>query len=129
MEWRSWIRDQLLADADVTAIVADRIYAAGSLQAAPEHKPFVVVRTGPLTRAVADATYADGSLWAHDAPGSYLAIDSLLAAMRNALVVEDASAGFIAVRWQGDSTELVDDGLGTITKNSSYRFVGRTVNA
>jgi hypothetical protein len=75
-----------------------------------------------LAEGVAHSQNAE--LWAHDQPGSYARIDAILAAVRGALVGQVALPGAVACRWQGDSQDLADDGLGTITRNSAFRLVG-----
>lgn len=79
-----------------------------------------------MTRELAEgvAHSQNAQIWAHDQPGSYQRIDSLLAAVRAALVGPVALPGAIACRWQGDSQDLADDGLGTITRNSAFVFIG-----
>lgn len=126
MDWRTWAYQKLIGDAAFTALVpAASVYGAGSLTQTPEKKPFVVLRFGPAIAApVPDTHYTELQVWAHDRPGDYLRIQEILAQAKTTLVGQIVSIGAIACRWQGDSNDLADDGLGTITRNSSFRLVG-----
>lgn len=131
MNWRAWIYDRLSTDAAVLALVpAQRIQAAGSLEARENVKPFIVFRLGADAPELndADAPYVtgqDAAVWVHDEPGSYKRIDTIIQAVRTALVGQVPTA--IAATWQGDSGELSDPDQGTIVRNSTYRLYGRAV--
>lgn len=127
MNWRQWIYTTLSAAGPVTAIVPSvRIISSGALTGRPNATPFLVVRVMPLTRELAEgvAHSQNAEIWAHDQPGSYARIDNVLAAVRAALVGQVALPGAVACRWQGDSGDLADDGLGTISRNSAFRCIG-----
>lgn len=129
MNWRAWLYSTLAANGAVTALVpAQRIHAAGSLEAREEVKPFIVIRLGFNAAELNEAdkpevTAQDSAIWVHDEPGSYKRIDAVLIAVRAALVGQVQTA--IACSWQGDSGELSDPDQGTIVRNSTYRLLGR----
>jgi hypothetical protein len=131
VNWRAWMYDKLTADAAVLALVpAQRIQAAGSLEARENVKPFIIFRLGSNVSELNDAdaphvTAQDAAVWVHDEPGSYKRIDTILEAVRAALVGQVPTA--IAATWQGDSGELSDPEQGTIVRNSTYRLYGRAV--
>ena len=127
MNWRQWIYQKLTADPAVIAIVpAARIYSAGALTGRVNTNPFLVIRMMPVNRELAEgvAHSQNVAIWAHDQPGSYARIDALLGAVRASLVGQVALPGAVACRWQGDSQDLADDGLGTITRNSAFVCMG-----
>lgn len=127
MNWRQWIYQTLSGNSGVTSLVpAPRIISSGALTGRQDANPFIVIRMMPMTRELGEgvAHSQNVEIWAHDQPGSYGRIDSILAAVRAALVGQVALPGAVACRWQGDSGDLADDGLATITKNSAFRCVG-----
>lgn len=127
MNWRQWIYQTLSSNVSVTSLVpANRILSSGALKGRIDANPFIVIRMMPMTRELAEgvAHSQNVQVWAHDQPGSYQRIDSVLAAVRAALVGVVALPGAHACRWQGDSQDLADDGLGTVTRNSAFVCIG-----
>lgn len=127
MNWRQWIYQSLTANGSITAIVpASRIFSSGALTGRIDANPFLVIRMMPSNMELSEgvAHSQNVAVWAHDQPGSYQRIDTLLGLVRATLVGQVASPGAIACRWQGDSQDLADDGLGTITRNSAFLCVG-----
>jgi len=129
VNWRAWLYQTLTAHPTVLSLVpAQRIHAAGSLEAREEVKPFIVIRLGfnfpELNEAdTPEITAQEAAIWVHDEPGSYKRIDAILDAVRAALVGQVPTA--VACSWQGDSGELADPDQGTIVRNSTYRLLGR----
>ena len=126
MDWRTWAYDTLTSD-PLWVIEGNAIptHGGGSLKKTPDDKPFVVLRFGPTIEAPVPGTdFTELQVWAHDDAGSYQRIGLILALAKSILVGQVAEVGAIACRWQGDSADLADDGLGTITRNSSFRLVG-----
>lgn len=94
-------------------------FGAGSLgDNPPTIRPFVVIRLLPrrstLKQGVANLQQVE--IWVHDNPGSYTRIDEMLDSLK--LMTSDL------VRWEGDSQDLSDQSWQTITKNSTFTFVG-----
>lgn len=127
MEWRTWAHARLAASTAVTSEVpVERIFGAGAIQGRPE-APFIQLRLNPVApvRAV-PARSTELLVYAHDDPGSYLRVDRILKAAREALEADVTDATGIAAEWQGDSPDLADDGYDTITRNSSFRLLDRS---
>lgn len=137
MDWRVWIPTKFKGDNNLLALVGgeENIYAAGSIDGTPEHKPFVVVQIGPeIPGPFKGVSVRNAVIWAHDETGTYMTVDALLLAMRRAFGIEVGDnfasvvePGAVGVRWTGDSTELVDDGYGTICRNAGFQLQGRTL--
>lgn len=126
MNWRTWIKETLSEDEDVTDIVpADRIISSG-LEHPPEARPFIIVRLFPVTtmlkEGIAHRQIADVSV--HDEPGSYVRIDACLSAVRTALAGPVASVGGVACEWQGDSSDSIDEGFKTLFRSATFRLIG-----
>jgi len=118
---RGLARDALLADA-VLASKLQGIFGAGSLTTPPPSKPYIVVRAGAAgTSAFRGVMFEDVSLWVHDDPGSYELIDELLEDTLRVMTNIPNGDGLFEFSWLGDSGELADDWLGTITRNGTYR--------
>lgn len=127
MDWRRWAYDRLVASAAVTSEVPiDRIFGSGAISGRPK-APFIQLRVGGDrgVRAV-PATDTEVLVYAHDDPGSYLRVDRILSAAREALTADVTEDTGISAEWQGDSPDLADDGYDTITRNSSYRLLERS---
>lgn len=124
MNWREWIYSRLVNDQDLTRIVPiPSIYGAGSIGDRPEGKPFIVIRMSP-TQVNRFSSVHNVTLWVHDEAGDYALIDQVIDLCKAALNrVLPKQPGGIVVEWTGDSTDLADDGYGTITRNSSYRLI------
>jgi hypothetical protein len=127
MNWRRWIYDTLRADAAVTTIVPQSsILGAGSITGRIDTKPFIIITKMPSipTVKVGTAYRLSVRVWAHDVPGSYQRIDSVLRAAQTALSVVVALPGAVRCEWQDSSQDLADDGFGTITRYSTFQCVG-----
>lgn len=126
MNWREWCWQTLAADEQLTALIPDKyIYGAGAVDVNPEQKPFVVLRFGVTTPQFQGAV-STGSVtaWAHDEPGDYARIDEVLGHVRRIWGHNHPkNPGHVTIEWSGDSTDLADDGYGTITRNATYRIV------
>jgi hypothetical protein len=121
---RKWIRDELVGDGAVTAIVPpERIFQ--TLMENPDERPFVVIRFNPARSDAVEGMTQDATIWIHDDPLSYVQIDTLQGLIRNALEGPINLPDGISCYWQGDSDDLSDDERGTAVRNSSYRMVGR----
>lgn len=102
----------------------------------PQSRPFMILRWGSTDVGLNDWDISIGSnlrnltVWVHDDPGDYGRIDQAVSRVRMALKsIHGAYTGSIGqyigqVNWNGDSDDLKDDIVGTITRNSSYTFVG-----
>jgi hypothetical protein len=72
-------------------------------------------------------------VWVHDNPGDYARIDESLNRLRAILTsVEGVNVGspnewIHAIVWEGDSDDLSDDMLRTITRNAQFRLTGSAI--
>lgn len=127
MDWRKWTRDALGSRVTLTNIApATSHYGAGSLDAAPEARPWLIIKMtddNPVP-GIKLARFQGAEIWVYDNPGSYSRIDSLLEEIRLALLASrPVTDGMVAI-WQGNSPELADDQFGAITRFASFRLVG-----
>lgn len=131
MIWRTWLKTKLDAGAPYSGpILTTSIYGAGSLTGTPKKKPFIMIRVGsdvPVFNegGIPEIVSKEGVVWVHDEPGSYDTIDQVLSEVIAQLAGQVSEVGGIACVWQGSSPELADDAYGTITRNCSFRLVGK----
>lgn len=113
--------------AAVRALVEDRIVSSG---AADElSRPFLIIRAGAYTRAMADVWRFPFTLYAHDDPGSYVQIDAIQKAVHEAMMsaVDQwwGSQFVMGVTDDGWSDDLFDDHYGTATRFGAYTLTAR----
>lgn len=131
MNWRAWLKERLDEDGALTSVIpANRIHGAGSLTGSPGKRPFALIHLGeelPVFNegGVPEVTSNEAVIWIHDDPGSYDQIDEILVLVIAQLTGQVSEETGIACVWQGNSGELSDEAYGTITRNSSFRLVGR----
>lgn len=121
-DFRTWVHQQLTGNLTVTSLVGNRIY--GTLEETPADKPFMVIRMNTTQPQIVVAAFQDATIWFHDV-GGYTRIDELMALVRSLLVGPISEDEAVSCDWLGDSTDLADDGRGTLVRNSVYRFAGR----
>ena len=96
----------------------------------PTQWPFIVQRWEETTPAYGLVGTQGLTVWVHDQPGDYARINTLLEWIKSALtamVHVNGGDGRIVTQidWTGDSSDLFDDGWGTITRNAGFRVVSR----
>lgn len=136
---RADIRLALLGDATIQhvlskagkqpAVIAATSGADGDLGDAVLPRPHLILRWGSLSPGIGPVNRKDLTVWAHDEPGDYGDIETLLNRVRAVLtdmVAKPLSNGgwLTCVEWQGDSEDGYDDGPGTITRNGTYIITG-----
>lgn len=110
----------------------------------PQERPFINLKWGTSNLALAKTDTANNLLtvWVHDLPNDYSRILAILARVKTILHAIEAqhwqetspwsdsdpnavsSEGWLYnIRWQTDSTDLVDDGHGTIARWAVYRIM------
>lgn len=124
MDWRNWVRDSLIAAAPIGEVPAAGIFSGGTFTGSPEDKPFIEITMG------VDVPFGPGrsgnvTIWVHDDSQTYMRIDAAIAAIKEVLDGKRASGDGIVSEWTGDSNDLADDGYKTITRNTTYRLIGR----
>lgn len=102
----------------------------------PQARPFIILRWGSTNVGLNDWDTGVGSnlrqlvVWVHDDPGDYVRIDQALDRVRTVLTLvrgtyTGTTGKYIGqATWNGDSDDLKDDIVGTITRNSSFTFIG-----
>lgn len=128
MNWRHWLKSRMDT---VPGLEEFDVYGGGSLTGSPEHRPFIVINVGLDVPELNDGdapawTRRMASIWVHDDPGSYDRIDDIISAIRGELVGQVSREGAICCLWDGDSDQLADDMMGTITRYISLQLVGRS---
>lgn len=110
----------------------------------PQVRPFMVLRwqaanpgftTSNSGSALASFPIAQRILqvWVHDVPADYALIDQSLKRLRTLLMgveganVGEAGAWLHTIGWEGDSDDLSDDEVGTITRNAQFRLTGSAI--
>jgi hypothetical protein len=124
IDWRTWVYQTLIADAALTAVVpADYIFGAGGIEERPGNPQFVVITFGDdLPGPVSGVVETLCQVWAHDEPGDYLMITSILGLVRGALRAV-RSPGF-EPHWNGDSPELSNPEYHTFVRFGTYTLRG-----
>lgn len=122
MTSRTWLYDQMSNSGHMTALVDDRIFQSTSIDVAPKTFPFIMYRqTSDVERFRGDDTDSVRSIgymiFAHDVPGDYMQIDSLMDVLKELFRdTYDQAAGVVRCRLGEISDDLRDDDMGTITK-------------
>lgn len=132
-DWRVWVGQKLANDVALIALIPAALhFPAGSLEGAPDTKPFMVIRFESEVPGQFEGICKNrATLFIHDEPGSYTGIDDVLKAAKVALVGADArvgqavTEGGVAVQWQGNSGDLADPTYGTILRTASYDLHGK----
>lgn len=137
MSLRSFVFTLLTVDSTLNSLgfTEDSVFTSHD-EDTPQVRPFMILRWGNTDVGLNDWDTGVGSnlrrltVWAHDNPGDYVRIDQCLSRVRDVLTsVHGAYTGTIGkyvgqIDWNGDSDDLKDDIVGTITRNSSYTIVG-----
>jgi hypothetical protein len=102
----------------------------------PQARPFMILRWGRTDVGLNDEPAGIRSnlrrlmVWVHDNPGDFDLIELSLDRVRTVLTgMSGAWTGTVGkyvgqIKWDGDSDDLRDDVVGTITRNSSFTIVG-----
>jgi hypothetical protein len=121
---------RLIAAPGVIALVGARVTGPGVVGASGNNtlRPFIEVRAGSLTPAVGSAVRQPFYVYAHVEPGSALAVDTILAAVKVAMTLSTpdkngAGPVIMECRWDGESDDLFDDGYGTTVRYATYALV------
>lgn len=106
------------------------VYASNSVDTPGDHQ-FIIVRWEDMDQQFATFGPQRLSIWLHTRDQDYTDIDSGLervkALLGEALHVPGGDGWTLTqADWRGDSQDLIDDGFGTLTRNSSFDVVSRT---
>ena len=126
MTARTWVYAEMANDVALTALVGtspnQRIFQSTSIDTAPKTFPFIMYRA---TSEVNNFRGDDGNqvnatgfmIFAHDIPGDYMQIDTMLGHLHRLFAdTRDSGEGIVRSRWVDTSDDLRDDDMGTITK-------------
>jgi hypothetical protein len=119
---RSWVYGRMNNDATLTALIPGGVHASTSLDKTPASKPFIMYRViahvpdmrGDDTRQTESESFL---IFAHSAPGDYLAIDAILARLKVLFDnVVDQANNIVRSTWIETSEDFRDEDMGTILK-------------
>lgn len=133
MAARAAVQSLLVGDLEPEGKLAllgfQKAYASNSVDTPAEHK-FIIVRWEETNPQFGDRGPQRMTVWAHTRDHDYSDIDSALERVK-LLVTRSVHLvggdGWVLTQadWRGDSQDLVDDGFGTLTRNSSFDVVSR----
>lgn len=134
MTVRSIIRDHVVADSALTVLIAEtNWWSSGSLmdENAPP-RPFVVIRYGVTAPGVGALHRGSVTFWVHDDLGDYSRINSVLRALYSRLnkqvaLMDGEGNEVTQIDWSAESSDLFDPGYRTITRTTTFNFVGKGV--
>lgn len=106
-----------------------KIYASNSIDS-PDEEKFIVIRWEERTMFVPDRGPQSLTIWAHTRDRDYGDIDEVLERVKHLfgeVVQRPGADGWILTQadWVSDSSDLVDNGFNTLTRNSAFRVVSR----
>lgn len=119
---RANLYEWLSTDSAISAIVGDRVFPINLLDSKPT-PPYLVYRFNPATPRIVPAMSQNFQIWAHDKPGDYSQIDTLLELVKVNLTSQEAFGNFYEVAWIEDSEDLFDEASETITRLSRFVMV------
>lgn len=130
---RTWVYQTLSGDVALNALLPGGLHASTSLDRTPAEKPFLMYRSvanlPDLRGDDGDQTISETFLiFAHDAPGDYLQIDTIMARIKQLLGgVYDQANGIIRSIWLETSDDFRDEDMGTITKYCRIQVKSKAV--
>lgn len=132
---RAAVYSLLIGDTQLSAegITANTVYAGNTVDSLPANGPAVVLSWGPtLTRWEMAGQKGKQLLtvWAHDKSGGYERINRILDRVKEILESSFHVAGadgliMTQADYRGESDDLQDDGLKTLTRNSAWEIITR----
>lgn len=132
---RAAVYSLLVGDTQLSAlgITASTVYSGNTVDALPVNKPAVILAWGPTFTRWEMAGKKGKQLltvWAHDHGGSYERINLILDRVKE--ILESSfhiigADGLIMTQadYRGESDDLQDDGLKTLTRNSAWEIITR----
>lgn len=130
---RQWVYETLTQDPAVQGIVADRVAANQSMMTAQTERPFVVLKFGNDSD---EQIFDDPDIpqrphrqfievWCHDSRPSYVQIDALCDAIKQALRTDQSSVdGYImAVKYLENSADMIDESMDTVLRYLRFQLI------
>lgn len=94
----------------------------------PAERPFGVLRWGTTDPGISSVNSQFLTVWIHHNPGNEDVIRAIKLRIRSLLTALGGNATengwLVDVKWEGDSSDLSDDVLGTIIQQSNYSLIG-----
>lgn len=136
MTARSYIYDIITTDPLLNSygITADSTFTQHTIDT-PQVRPMCILRWQLTAEGVGTINQRVLTIWVHENKntGDYDRIDQSLNRLRTILTnvaganVGDGGGWLSSIRWEGDSDDLRDDELGTITRNAQFRLTGSAI--
>jgi hypothetical protein len=107
----------------------DSVFSDHSLDT-PQVRPLMVLRWQNVVVGLGPVNQRILQVWVHDSPADYERIDGALRRLRTilgsieAVRVGASDSGLHTIVWEGDSDDLRDDEVGTITRWAQFRLTG-----
>lgn len=136
MTVRSYIYDLLTQDTVMNSleITADSTFLSHTLDT-PQVRPMMVLRWQATNVGVGKVNQRILTIWVHEdrRVGSFDRIDETLSRARTLLEnvvgvnVGEPGSWVSAIRWEGDTDDLDDPDVGTLSRSSQFRITGSAV--
>lgn len=128
---RELVWAKLTGDPDLQALGfdEDNIFTDHSLDT-PQRRPLMVLRWQGVDVGLGPVNQRRLQVWVHDRPADYDRIDQTLRRLRTllssieAVRLDGGIAGVHTAIWEGDSDDLRDDEVRTITRWTQFRLTG-----
>ncbi len=101
----------------------------------PQIRPLMILRWQAVSPGIGPVNQRILTVWVHDERnrGDYDRIDQALRRLRTLLDnvvgvnVGDPTAWLSGIRWEGDTDDLDDPDMGTISRSSQFRLTGSAI--
>lgn len=127
---RTAIRQAIINDVPLASLgVVDSGVLAGDVDSFAD-RPFLNLKWGVRSPGMATETSTALAIWVHDDPNDYERIAAICARLSVLLpsivgLADPVSGGWISqVRWDGESSDLSDDGHRTILRQCNFTIIG-----
>lgn len=130
---RGWVFTTLTNDTAVNELVDGRVFPSQSMMTAQVDRPFVVLKFGNLSD---EQQFDDPDIpqrparqflevWCHDSRPSYVKIDQLCAAIKQALRTDQTSvdAYIMAVKYLETSADMIDETMDTVLRYLRFQLI------
>lgn len=128
-EARAAVQSLLDSNADLNTLGFDSVWAGNSIDSPPQNR-FIVLRWEEATASFGQRGRTRLTVWFHDTDRDYGGIQQAMQVVRDVLegavhVLGADGVTLTTAKWDEDSSDLFDDGYGTVTKWSGFTVVAR----
>lgn len=123
------IPEMILEDPTLQALGVDTVLT-GDVDT-PMGRLFINLRWGQSIPGVWDSNRHSLVIWVHDEPNDYSRIVKILKRLRvmfreyeGGRTTFDSGAYISAIDWVSESSDLIDEGHGTITRQTTFEIIG-----